>query len=201
MDEKILIKSKQSNVKLISLLMLLIGVLAFIVVWNIETSSGFYAERIEDGQWDYVLTSMVPYFASITILPFAGIALLFYFWFAPTSLTVTDKRVYGKAAFGKRVDLPLDKISAVGTGLFKTVSVSTSSGAIKFSMIANNNEIHTEISKLMLERQETPVAAVAHPTSATSSNADKLKKFKELLDAGIITQEEFDTKKKQLLGL
>ena len=37
-------------------------------------------------------------------------------------------------------------------------------------------------------------------TSAVSS-ADELKKFKDLLDSGIITQEEFDAKKKQLLGL
>ena len=29
----------------------------------------------------------------------------------------------------------------------------------------------------------------------------KIKKFKELLDSGIITQEEFEAKKKQLLGL
>lgn len=33
------------------------------------------------------------------------------------------------------------------------------------------------------------------------SPAEELKKFKELLDMGIITQEEFDAKKKQLLGL
>lgn len=33
------------------------------------------------------------------------------------------------------------------------------------------------------------------------SSADELKKFKELLDMGVITQEEFDAKKKQLLGL
>ncbi len=33
------------------------------------------------------------------------------------------------------------------------------------------------------------------------SSADELKKFKELLDIGVITQEEFDAKKKQLLGL
>lgn len=31
--------------------------------------------------------------------------------------------------------------------------------------------------------------------------ADELKKYKELLDSGIITQEEFEAKKKQLLGL
>jgi len=30
---------------------------------------------------------------------------------------------------------------------------------------------------------------------------DELKKFKELLDLGAITQEEFDAKKKELLGL
>lgn len=43
----------------------------------------------------------------------------------------------------------------------------------------------------------TNSATVIQQTSA----ADELKKFKELLDMGIITQEEFDAKKKQLLGL
>ena len=33
------------------------------------------------------------------------------------------------------------------------------------------------------------------------SAADEITKFKQLLDTGIITQEEFDAKKKQLLGL
>ena len=35
----------------------------------------------------------------------------------------------------------------------------------------------------------------------TYSAADEIKKFKELLDLGVITQDEFDAKKKQLLGL
>ena len=39
------------------------------------------------------------------------------------------------------------------------------------------------------------------PANAATSNAEELKKFKDLLDAGIITQEEFDAKKKQLLNL
>ncbi|MDO5143831.1 MAG: SHOCT domain-containing protein [bacterium] len=38
-------------------------------------------------------------------------------------------------------------------------------------------------------------------TNNAVSVADELKKFKELLDMGIITQEEFDAKKKHLLGL
>lgn len=36
---------------------------------------------------------------------------------------------------------------------------------------------------------------------AALSPADELKKFKELLDMGVISQEEFDAKKKQILGL
>ena len=38
-------------------------------------------------------------------------------------------------------------------------------------------------------------------TGSTTSAADEILKFKTLLDQGIISQEEFDAKKKQLLGL
>ena len=40
-----------------------------------------------------------------------------------------------------------------------------------------------------------------HDTAFTVSPTEEIKKYKELLDSGIITQEEFDAKKKQLLGL
>ena len=50
-----------------------------------------------------------------------------------------------------------------------------------------------EFSALQTKNNAAPVSSV--------SNADELKKFKELLDMGIISQEEFDAKKKQLLGL
>ena len=43
---------------------------------------------------------------------------------------------------------------------------------------------------------ETPTSAVKE-----SSSADEIRKFKALLDEGIITEEEFNAKKKQLLGL
>lgn len=39
------------------------------------------------------------------------------------------------------------------------------------------------------------------PVVAASTPADEIKKYKELLDMGVITLEEFDAKKKQLLGL
>ena len=51
------------------------------------------------------------------------------------------------------------------------------------------------------EFQQEMQAANTRQTAAAPSAADELKKFKELLDMGAITQEEFDAKKKQLLGL
>ena len=115
-------------------------------------------------------------------------------------LTVTDKRIYGKVAFGKRVDLPVDSVSAIATiSLLKGVAVSTSSGKISFIVMKNADEIYKVINDLIIARQSQKSA----PTQITmsQSNADELKKYKELLDNGIITQEEFDAKKKQLLGL
>ena len=40
------------------------------------------------------------------------------------------------------------------------------------------------------------------PAAATGTSAvEEIKKYKELLDAGVITQEEFSAKKKQLMGI
>ena len=57
----------------------------------------------------------------------------------------------------------------------------------------------------MLKRSSliTPKAkkAIVVQHNEPASHADELKKYKELLDSGVISQEEFDAKKKQLLGL
>lgn len=49
--------------------------------------------------------------------------------------------------------------------------------------------------------QATPAAAPKAGTGLSTETVETLKQLKELLDAGILTQEEFDGKKKQLLGL
>ncbi len=43
--------------------------------------------------------------------------------------------------------------------------------------------------------------SVEASTTSNDANTDELKKFKDLLDSGVITQEEFDAKKEQILGL
>lgn len=141
----------------------------------------------------------------IVILPaviFAAISFIIYQWLRSYELIVTDKRIYGKVAWGKRVDLPTDSISATATiTSLKGVSVSTASGRISFLIMKNAEEIYKTINDLLIKRQSKTTATTTIKQEIPQSNADELKKYKELLDLGVITQEEFDTKKKQLLEL
>ncbi|MCH5198014.1 MAG: SHOCT domain-containing protein [Oscillospiraceae bacterium] len=112
-------------------------------------------------------------------------------------LVVTDKRIYGCAFFGRQVDLPLDSISTVALFFKNGIAISTASGRIIFGGMKNRTELYHAISNLLVSRQEKGGQFVQQTIS--TSNADELKKYKELLDSGVITQEEFDSKKKQLL--
>lgn len=55
---------------------------------------------------------------------------------------------------------------------------------------------------MIVPKKEKVQATVNNNTTVIeATSADELKKYKELLDSGVISQEEFDAKKKQLLGL
>lgn len=194
MEEKILVKSERYNIKKVFLAMLAIGAvltLSYAIYLMIENDNYFL-------WWEhYIPVSLIP-IAICTVIGF-----LLYLWLRSYELTITDKRVYGKVAFGKRVDLPVDSVSATSTiSLFKGVSVSTSSGKISFLAIKNANEVYEIINNLLVNRQKEKNQNIGTTTVVQNSDeADKLKKYKDLLDSGVITQEEFDAKKKQLLGL
>ena len=186
MEEREIIKSEKYNITLFRNIMLVIGVMIAVYCLAFEVYL--------DALWRF-LTALI--FGG----PFIIVGLLFYSLYSCVELTVTNKRVFGTAVMGRRVDLPVDSISAIGTHIFKGIAITTSSGAIKFGMIKNRDEIHSAISKLLVNRQTPASPQQIIRQEIPQSNADELKKFKELLDSGIITQEEFDAKKKQLLGL
>lgn len=209
MEEKIVIKSKQCNIKKIRRLIWFAGIVIYIVGSLMDISAlmrYLSAEYIEWWGISHAITSIIEWFMiplAIIVFPFIAIGQLFYTAMSKIEMTVTTKRVYGKALFGKRVDLPLDMISAVGTTFLHGIAVTTASGAIKFLMIKNSEEIHTAISKLLMERQDAnkKSASTVVKQEIPQSNAEELRRYKELLDLGVITQDEFDAKKKQLLGL
>ena len=194
MNETKLIEAKKWSVKGVCILICIIGlIIGFILVFT-STEYSWHSGA------DYFWFSIVPTYLSISFLPLLLLAVLLYFMVAKTEMTITNKRVYGKAIFGKRVDLPVDSISAVGTSMLKGIAVSTSSGKIKFLGINNRDEIHKVLSDLIIERQEKPVMNTIRQ-EVKQSDAEEIKRFKELYDQGIISQNEFEAKKKQLLGL
>ncbi len=184
MEEKVIVRSENYKIKwLLIIALILIDVVAIPIIPDFAAGSD----------------ELLILYGLLLLLNIALI--LIKVWLSSYEMVVTDKRVYGKIAFGKRVDLPLDSISATSTlRILKGVSVSTSSGIIKFLLIKNANEMYEEISKLLLERQKKEYGAPIKEEKKRES-PDDLIKLKELLDMGIITQEEFDTKKKQILGL
>ena len=116
-------------------------------------------------------------------------------------ITVTEKNVIGKTLWGKEVVLPIYMVSAYSTRPFlSTIVVATSSGLTKFTLIDNYTEVGNVLLKMINARQDN-TAIAENQDQPTKSGLDDLIKLKNLLDQDIITQEEFDAKKKQLLGL
>lgn len=92
-----------------------------------------------------------------------------------------------------------DKNSGLGSAPGYNGGVYNNNNAVVFNPAYSND---VELIKKLTEKKmgfwnnnQQPIA------NNTSSNADEIRKFKGLLDDGIISQEEFDAKKKQLLGL
>lgn len=212
MEENIIIKSKPCDLKKVCIAIVIIGAILSIIIfsgamhnqmnylyYNFWSLYNTYADtfmRALRYTFEEDLYFIIP-FATFTFI--AG---LIYFLLRRYELAVTDKRIYGKIVLGKRVDLPIDSVSAISTiRLLKGVSVSTSSGRISFLAIQNADEIYTVMNDLLIERQQKKDNAAVAVAAPMSDEADQLKKYKDLLDSGVITQEEFDAKKKQLLGL
>lgn len=117
-------------------------------------------------------------------------------------LTVTNTRIYGRFR-NKEINLPLNKISHVeitGKGALKSLAITTSSGIIRCSCCTNADAVYAAILNLLNERR------FSNKVRADGSNreayiAEELKVYKKLLDENLITQEEFEAKKRKLLGL
>ena len=215
MEEKIVIEGKPS--KKTSTLLLKIGLILVVIglLMFFKTARSFWSLRnYEIGEpiyfLDYIYTlgdcisftnGPVIYVSVILDLGLLISIYSFILWLCikDNCITVTNKRVYGVTKWSKRVDLPLNQISAVATGNLKGIAVGTSSGKIIFKAIENYIDVHKEITGLLAAKQDAAPLQTAKTESP--NNIEDLKKLKDLLDCGVITQEEFEAKKKQLLGL
>ena len=211
MEEKILIKSEintslKNFLQKGSIISFVIAVLCALLLTIPEKVTRW-------SEWSYYITGWermfyfgedTSYFILFLIgsasLLFAIVVSIIYLPLRKCELQITESSVRGKALFGKEVVLPLHMVSAYSTKKFcSVIAVATASGITKFALVANYQEIGEVLAKKITGMQQPNETR----TQETSSNAalDDIVKLKSLLDSGIISQEEFDAKKKQLLGL
>lgn len=119
-------------------------------------------------------------------------------------ITVTNEAITGKLPHKKEVSIPMNQITAIIPSAFDGVSVVSIGSVSNFYCFKNRDEVIKVVSYLLSNSQQ----AVDHRTQTTGNTAarendeiEQLKRLKEFLDTGVITQAEFDAKKKQILGL
>lgn len=207
--EKILCKAKFKTNKvacitgIISVILLTLSLTVGYQQWTTipyRTKTGFFNGFVWDMFIEVAPDRYIVWFFTFWI----GIALLTYYVIIVLkmnrcSLTVSNTRVTGKASFGRQVDLPIKQISAVALGSFDRIAVATSAGQVSFWLVDNRNEVYETLYELLntLQKDDDNKSTIV----STTDSADQIEKYKALLDKGIISQEEFDSKKKQLLGL
>ena len=109
-------------------------------------------------------------------------------------IRVYPNRVDFKAGAGSE-SIPINQIASVHQAMMGMMKVTIeTTGGKKFNVpTVKKKEVHRAIYEAK-SKQENGV-------SNSSSDADELLKLNELKEKGILTQEEFDQKKKSILGL
>ena len=192
MKEKVLLAEHSGGYNIPSICLFILSIASFVA------GCIFWGHPI-----DYLECFFEPeslFFTMLFIFCLIG-AVIVFFGLRGCEIVISDKRIYGKAGFGISINLPLDKVSAVSTSILSSVSVSTSSGRITFWMMNNRNQICDMVNELLINRQNNSQKETDDKSENNQSVADEIRKYKDLYDAGIITEEEYEAKKKQLLRL
>lgn len=119
---------------------------------------------------------------------------------------VTDKRIIAHKIEGifenKKTEIPLSSISSVNT--------STKGLDANIDIVASNNNasvehLHIHIAQELKKIIDSLVFPLLGSTTTNDNTqvdvTDQIKKLAELRNSGILTEEEFSAKKKQLLGI
>lgn len=146
MEEKILFKGIFTKYNWYAMFFAAVGaLLLFIDLIILRDNIGFLATAFEQGLIEaYIIVGALICFV---------ISIIFYVFMRNCQIVITDKIIYGQAALGKKVSLPLDKISAISTNALNCLTVSTSSGKLSFWLITNGDEAWQLVNSLIVDRQ------------------------------------------------
>ena len=122
-------------------------------------------------------------------------------------LAFTNKRVISKRGLLsiKVLDSPIEKVNDVDVRQtmlgrilnYGSIIIKTSSSIYTFDYVKDA----LKFKNLLMTTDRIQKVEIQGNSQVSNSNYDELNKLKELLDNNVITQEEFDKKKKDILGL
>ena len=121
--------------------------------------------------------------------------------FGPVGLIiggVTGKRKQKNFCTTMQIKITLNSISSPTRYIKFITSKTKKSGATYKTACKNAQEVLSLLNVITSDQTNT---TNVNPVSPSNSSADEIKKYKELLDSGAITKDEFEAKKKQLLNL
>lgn len=129
-------------------------------------------------------------------------------------LCLTDKRVlyisaelsikslaFGKNTGLKEISIPLEKVNSIGRQqevVYGSISLTDGATDYLFEKLTKT-EIDRFVSLLKEYTAKAPIQNENFSVPNSKTPAEQIREFKELLDDGVISQEEFDKKKNDLL--
>jgi ribosomal protein L14E/L6E/L27E len=119
-------------------------------------------------------------------------------------IAITDKNVYAVTH-----PTSFQSVQTTIIPISKITSVSSKVGLVMGQLFISEGTVNHEFGTMLPALANETVSAIHKAQNMQSSGnvqpqisqADELSKFKKLLDDGVLTQEEFDKKKAQILGL
>ena len=125
---------------------------------------------------------------------------IIYFTARNNQITLTNYKITGTYNRHLSLNIPIDSVSSVSKGWMGSLCITCAGNKYNIIYVSNRDVFCSKLNELLNTR--TQQALKGTPTVVNKqSNYEELTKLKQLLDSGIITQEEFNEKKKQLLGL
>lgn len=123
---------------------------------------------------------------------------LWYVADAQKSMSVDEDRILCKAGKKTTKEFLVKDVKSVELASLKGLKVTGNGIKYKINLLKNAEELKKAIMDAVTA---LPVESVMLTTSIAPTSADELKKYKELFDNGVINEEEYNLKKKQLMNL
>lgn len=143
--------------------------------------------------------ALIPYTISLILMLFLLCIKIWSIKDLKKNIVVEENKIICQNGNKVVKEFLIKDISSVESSRLNGVILRGNNIKYKVNLLTNTEEIKSKIIELL---EKTKAILISEDGSRISNSiANEIKEYKELLDNGVISQEEFDTKKKQLLGL